>query len=338
MKRIFLLLALTAKLAAQAPGVPIFDQSKEGLKAEDQNIGAKAEKFLEEKKALSHEEVVAEIKNPEPVEITLAKPLERFLTAAEIAEKTALSTYRIGWAYLCKNCDHWHTNLGGGYAISADGLIATCAHVIDHKGIDMRKGALIAVDQAGKVYPVTKVHRYHRKMDAAIIRIDAKTTPLALTDQVRPGDPAFCLSRPLKQGKYFSKGIVNRFFWDGGSRENEDDRSVATLAYLKMNVSSRWAPGSSGSPVLDQCGNVIGHVALINNLGKGKEKPSLITVHAAIPARSVQALCGLGRKVKKAEKAPKEKKAPEENKAPEEEKAPEEKKTPEEEKPEEATD
>ncbi|MDB4639942.1 hypothetical protein OAE58_02705, partial [Akkermansiaceae bacterium] len=60
MKRIFLLLALTAKLAAQAPGVPIFDQSKEGLKAEDQNIGAKAEKFLEEKKALSHEEVVAE--------------------------------------------------------------------------------------------------------------------------------------------------------------------------------------------------------------------------------------------------------------------------------------
>ena len=293
MKITFFSLLLIAKLGAQAPGVPIFDQSKAGMRAETKSIGSQAEKFLAKDLGINNQAIGEAVKNPTAVEITLAKPAERFLTSAEIAEKTAPSTYRVGWAYLCNKCDHWHANLGGAYAISADGLLATCAHVVDPKGIAMKAGLLVAVDQAGEVYPVTKVHRYHKKMDAAVVRIESETTPLALTDNVRPGDPAFCLSRPLKQGKYFSKGIVNRFFWDGGSRE-KDDRSVATLAHLKMNVSSRWAPGSSGSPVLDQCGNVIGHVALINTLGEGKDKPTLITVHAAIPARSIVALCEKG--------------------------------------------
>ena len=46
-------------------------------------------------------------------------------------EKARKGSYRIGWSYLCENCDRWHSNMGGGYAISDDGFIATCAHVVD---------------------------------------------------------------------------------------------------------------------------------------------------------------------------------------------------------------
>ena len=291
MKHIFFLTYTLALHAfGQAPGVPIFDQSRKGLNSESELIGQQSEKFLEAGEVLSNESVQKEMEEPVPGKVSLAEPSTRFLTGAEIMEKARKGSYRIGWSYLCENCDRWHSNMGGGYAISDDGFIATCAHVVDPGDIGMRKGALVAVDHEGKVYPVTHVHRYHRKMDAAVVKIDAKTTPLAFNDDVRPGDSVFCLSRPLSQGKYFSKGIINRFFWNGGSRK-EDDRSLASLAFLKMNVSSRWAPGSSGSPVLDQCANVIGHVALIDTRGKGKDKPTLITLHTAIPARSVRALC-----------------------------------------------
>jgi hypothetical protein len=76
---------------------------------------------------------------------------------------------------------------------------------------------------------------------------------------------------------------------------------------LRVNVSTAWAPGSSGSPVFDRAGNVIGHVSQIATLGGGpsaasptadgdkkksetKVKPSLITLHEAIPARPMQRL------------------------------------------------
>jgi hypothetical protein len=59
-----------------------------------------------------------------------------------------------------------------------------------------------------------------------------------------------------------------------------------------MHVSTDWAPGSSGSPLLDTCGNAISHVATISHLGDAKNSGGKgvahLTLHEAIPARSVQ--------------------------------------------------
>ncbi len=163
----------------------------------------------------------------------------------------------------------------------------------------MRKGGLIAVDHSGNVFPVTSILATDEKLDGALIKIDAKTTPLALNDKVSPGDSAFCLSRPLKQGQYFSEGIVNRFYWNGDKR-GDDPNSLQAMRSLKLNVSSRWAPGSSGSAILDQFGNVIGHVATISTMGNGGSKKDtdkgriLITLHTATPARAMMALATEG--------------------------------------------
>ena len=162
----------------------------------------------------------------------------------------------------------------------------------------MRKGGLIAVDHSGKVYPVTSILANDKKIDGALIKIDAKTTHLPLNDQIAPGDSAFCLSRPLKQGQYFSQGIVNRFYWNNDKR-GDDPNSIKALGMLKLNVSSRWAPGSSGSAVLDTCGNVIGHVATISTMDNGASRKNnekgrtLITLHSATPARAMMALARL---------------------------------------------
>ncbi len=291
----FLALATILPAQAQAPGVAIFEQSKKGLSAEEHEIGQQVEAFMKEGKTLSLEASKILMKTPIHHPLSLPASLDQELTPTAIANLAEKSSYRVGWAYLCKHCDSWHANLAGGYAITTDGTLATCAHVIKTDLTKFRKGALIAVDHSGKVFPVTSIYAYDAKIDGAIIKIDAETTPLALNDQVTPGDAVFCLSRPLKQGKYFSEGIVNRFFWSYTARGN-DPNSIKAMGALKLNVSTRWAPGSSGSAVLDTYGNAIGHVALIKTLAKPQAKkdaprnPTLITIHTATPARAMMAL------------------------------------------------
>jgi hypothetical protein len=299
MKALILSLALSPVLHAQAPGVEIFDQSRKGLQREESAIADQAKALASNEKLLTLDAAFSLIENPTPVNLTLPKARTREARPAEIAEMARQSGYRVGWAYLCNNCDRWHVNLAGGYAVTEDGVIATCAHVVQTDRKKMRSGGLIAVDHTGKVHPVTSILALDRKIDGALLKIDAHTNALPLNDQIAPGDAAFCLSRPLKQGRYFTRGMVNRFFWDSEDR-SDDLNSLKALGALKLNVSTRWAPGSSGSAVLDHCGNAIGHVATISTMGNqgnrqdnDKSGRTLITLHTATPARAMIALASL---------------------------------------------
>ncbi|MDA7907459.1 serine protease [Akkermansiaceae bacterium] len=298
MKSILIALALILPASAQSPNVSIFEQSRNGLRAEEKRIAKQAEKLFEDGKLLGLEATGELIKSPPAAKLKLPAALQTALTPTQIATRAKASGYRVGWAYLCNNCDNWHINLAGGYALTTDGVLGTCAHVIKMDNKKMRKGGLIAVDHSGKVFPVTSILANDNKIDGALIKIDAKTIPLPLNDQVSPGDSAFCLSRPLKQGQYFSQGMVNRFYWDSDQR-GDDPNSIKALGALKLNVSTRWAPGSSGSAVLDTFGNVIGHVATISTMGNGGSRKdndkgrTLITLHSATPARAMMALARL---------------------------------------------
>ncbi len=179
--------------------------------------------------------------------------------------------------------------------MTADGVAATCFHVVE-PARDLKEGCLVAVDEAGKVLPVVELLAANRESDAAIVRIAGNGfTPLALNTNVYPGDAAYCYSDPLDNRDYFSAGIVNRFYRPAGSR-SPGTRASAAIGPMRLNVSTDWAPGSSGSAVLDECGNVIGHVANISTprdetparTAEAKvPKPAPIVFHEAVTARDV---------------------------------------------------
>ena len=79
-------------------------------------------------------------------------------------------------------------------------------------------------------------------MDAIVLRVGVKDfKPLPLGGDVQVGDSVWCLSDPRGERGYFSTGIVNRV-------------RVATArrrALQRINVSTDWAPGSSGAAVLE---------------------------------------------------------------------------------------
>lgn len=291
-------LAMALPAAAQADGVAIesrtsLSQSREVL------ASAEALRKAESDALLDMDEIRKAMASPTPQGVQLPTMRTEVLDPVEVAQIAREALVRVGWYYLCHRCDNWHLNLSGGYAIGECGVIAACYHSVDPDGRDdMREGYLVALDGDLKVLPVRAVIAANETMDTVLLRIEGgRFTALALNDQTRPGERAFLLSDPLGQTGYFSAGMINRFYWQGRGRHHNADR-LDGVGQLRINVSTDWAPGSSGAAVLDDRGNAIGHVKSISPM---RERPAgsdndrfdgavLITMHEAVAARGVRLL------------------------------------------------
>jgi hypothetical protein len=246
---------------AQAPSVPIIRDRGEPFK----NLIDATNVLREEGKLLSQDAVQEQI-NRGTCEVALPSPNTTQLTDRQIWQTSRKAHVRVGWHYLCQRCDHWHQRMAGGFFVSTNGLVVTCEHVIDPSTRSYREGYLIVTSEDGAVYPVAEVLASDAHTDVAILRVDvdAPVVALPLQTDVYPGDPAWCYSDPMKRSSYFSKGMVNRFYYD-----NEDGEEI-----IRMEVSTAWAPGSSGSAVLDQYGNAIGLVSKISAAGAPRPRGS----------------------------------------------------------------
>lgn len=283
-----LYLAALLPLMAQHPDTPVFDQSRAGIQQQRQQIIQQALRLRDEVPAIDKAEIDRQLSDPRPEPIELPAPFRGTLSPEEIASHAHRSNLRVGYCYLCTRCDDWHLNLAGGYAI-ANNVIVTCDHVMVNQ-TEMRDSFFVVADHQGNVALAVAVLARSSAMDTAILKVGgAEFTPVPLNPDVMQGAPAFCFSYPLRQQGFFSHGIVNRFFWNDRYRGEAPD-TLDALIHLRANFSTDWAPGSSGSAVLDQTGNVIGHVATIAGLSSGNRPATIITLRTGVPARSVQSL------------------------------------------------
>jgi serine protease Do len=226
----------------QAPGVPV--QEDETYR---KTVTAAAETLLKQGKLLPLDSFQPGLAK------TQARPLAPLppatstpLSPAQVCEKARRAMLSIGTLYRCGKCELWHTNLAGGYAIQTGGVAVTSLHVL--KNGEHPESYLIAADAQGRVFPVLEILGVHLSADAVILQTGASDLdPLPLQTSAHPGDPVFCLSSPGGVRELFTTGIVSRFFAKSGS--------------VFLHVTADWASGSSGSPVLDRFGNVLGHVA-----------------------------------------------------------------------------
>lgn len=287
--------------AAQGPDVPVYKQGRRESQYEGE-ISNTARELFATTNVLKLAGVKEQLNNRPSCVLQLPKPKLAKLSAREICIAARESHVRLGWAYLCDKCDDWHVNLAGGYFLTADGAVGTCYHVVKPQR-EVRDGCLIAALENGKVLPVREILAANRYSDSAIVRVAGEGyKPLPLNTNVYPGDPAFCYSDPLDHRGYFSDGIVNRFYQFPGRRPISAPPSAA-FAPMRLNVSTDWAPGSSGSAVLDQFGNAIGHVSTIAALGDEESSGSdtseskeptpfmmMIVFHEAVAARDMVGL------------------------------------------------
>lgn len=167
---------------------------------------------------------------PPPVEAV--SPPRTELTPAEIAARAMPAVVVIRSAQ----------SLGTGFVVRKDGWIATNFHVIASA-----KELSITVPERGE-FPVRDVLVADPNHDLAVLRIDAEglpTLPLGDFQAVRPGDALIAIGHPLGFERTVSNGLVSAV------------RHVSDSLTL-LQISAPIAPGSSGGPLIDVQGRVIG--------------------------------------------------------------------------------
>jgi hypothetical protein len=232
------------------------------------------------------------MRSPTPAPIVALAAATRPLRGREIAERAAQTYVRAGWIYHCSKCGRWHAQVAGGYAIAGNRIVTAWHVMAVPETIQQGEGYPVVIRGDDEFLPIVSVLAADETTDAIILQVAvADLHPLAFSRSARVGDAAYCLSDPRGTRGYFSSGVVNRFYTrTGGSGDRPADQRV--------NVSTDWAPGSSGAAILDECGNIIGHVARIQSLlgDKPREEPddhgegaapTLMTLHEAIPASAV---------------------------------------------------
>ncbi|WP_395744291.1 serine protease [Prosthecobacter sp.] len=264
---LFVLLVSACITHAQAPGVPVYVEGR-GSRP-NAVLMEQAKKSQGESALLSMTKAIEQARRTQ-CDLVLPVPDTKALTPRERWQRARMSHLRVGQLYLCSKCDKWHLDLAGGYAITADGAVATCAHVIAPPP-DMKEGWLVAFTEEDVLLPVTEVLACNVGTDCAIIRVKSEQplTALPLSLDVSPGDSVWCFSDPGGKRGYFSEGIVSRFVKRSFMSKREADKLPKGTEVAKpvwLETTTDWAPGSSGSALIDQFGNVAGHVSEIQTI------------------------------------------------------------------------
>jgi serine protease Do len=222
----------------------------------------------------------------------------------------ARSVCMVGEHYPCDECQGWHFSASTGFSLG-DGLVATCLHVLQPRP-DEPGGLVAAAGPDGKAYAVTELVAFDELHDLAVVRCPGlQLPPLPLGDEAGVGARVFCLSHPDHRFFTFSEGMVSRRYMvrgpapgcgeaEAGPDAEQPPEAAAhdgvradAAARVFLQVTCAFAGGSSGAPILDARGFVVGiaqSTATIQAPGEdGVEDPQMV-VRTAIPAAALLAL------------------------------------------------
>jgi S1-C subfamily serine protease len=179
----------------------------------------------------------------------VAPDLTRRLDGEASYRTAATAAVLITGAYKCDKCTRWHCSLASGVVVDPSGVVATNHHVAAGEAAE----AMGVLTADGRFFPVVEVLATNKSTDVALLRVAGKDlTALPVRDDLGAGAPIYCYSHPANSFGCFSEGIVTRY-----CRLTGADRNGAVF----MQITADYARGSSGGPIIDQAGNLVGLVS-----------------------------------------------------------------------------
>lgn len=229
------------------------------------------------------------------VDISYAKSPKKPITGHELYTLAKKSTIVVGCSYLCPRCSNAHISESSGYIIDPNGIVVTNYHVALTYA-DMKDGykplAFTIRLANGQVYAVKSILAASKENDLAVIQVETngeKFPALTLADAAQVGDRIYVLGHPKGMHYFFSEGIVtNKYMEEAGTAEKHFFREM-------MAISADYATGSSGGPVLDIYGRVVGTVSNTKMFTHSETNPSVqMVIKNTIPVESLWKLLRSG--------------------------------------------
>jgi len=165
---------------------------------------------------------------------------------SKLYEKCRPGVVVIGRIYKCGKCTKWHSSFASGFVIRPEGVVVTCHHVLAK---DERGQHIGVMTHDGRVLKVTGMLACSKKDDLLILKVDAKgLTALPVASSAPVGSRVYAISHPVGRFYTMTEGIVSGY----------QERSIAGQRSRVMAITADYAKGSSGAPVVNGSGAVVG--------------------------------------------------------------------------------
>lgn len=185
------------------------------------------------------------------------------------------SIYVPGEGHKAKNCH------ASGFFINNEGICVSNAHVFNKLNDDrINIIANTVTDCEGNTYPVTEILATDVDNDVCIfkVKIDKKVKSLPLNPNVNVGDKTYILSNAADFFYTLTEGILTRKYVHYVNKNK---------TVQKISTSAEFCKGSSGSPLLDENGNVIGVISSTKHIMAPNNKHQQMIVKECIPIQKV---------------------------------------------------
>ncbi len=207
---------------------------------------AKATKMMDSDSVIEMEELIEKLVKEPKTDLKL--PKTKLRNVEEVRKAVAV----VGGIYKCNKCTRWHVAPASGFLIAED-LVVTNYHVVNNPE---RSGMAVRFFD-GRVFMVEDVVASSERYDLAVLRVP-KTgiKPIALGPEASVGSKVDMISHPNQNFYTLSEGRVARYFVTKRNR-----KSVPAMA-----ITADFGKGSSGAPVLNEDGQVVGVAASTESL------------------------------------------------------------------------
>ena len=276
---LFLALGVAGCTSTMRVGVQSSDAAKPAVINDRAIIGQmtrEATRMMDSDETVSMKSLIEQLKKEPRAKLGL--PEGKGGRAEDVQKAIAV----VGGVYKCKRCTRWHVAPASGFLI-AENLLVTNYHVVNQP----ERSALAVRMFDGRVFMVESVVVASERYDLAVVRIpNTGITPIALGQAAPVGSKVDLISHPNQNFYTLSEGRVARYFIT-----KRDKKTVPAMA-----ITADFGRGSSGAPVLNEAGEVVGIAASTESLyyteDDGDQKNLQMVFKNCVPVSQLRELIG----------------------------------------------
>ncbi|MFD2035429.1 serine protease [Belliella marina] len=256
-------------------------ESETGVTIDDavfQHIDQEAYKLMEQRHPERFATLATQLVN-DHVDLKLLGSLRKKLKPSDIYQKNISGVLVVATIYKCDDCPNNHIRASSGFVIAENGIAVTNYHIFKGDATNENSDlAVVVMDYDGNVYAVKEVLAASFNDDLAIFRFDPmgeKTKILPLGQDIVPGQDVSIISHPHSMFYSLTSGVATRSYLRNETK--------------KTSITAEFSQGSSGAPVFDDKGNVIGIVSATQSLYNTDKNIQMVS-REIVPVSRLKAL------------------------------------------------